>query len=232
MKWVTIGYLKKAYNIGLKQDTHKAARLTCRALTVHGGRMTKKSILILLTLSCFAIAYGIVSILFNHPVFDISLDDVVGWLAMGFGLGYLPFIPGTAGAMGGIILSLAITRLHLRARLLAVATLVALAMPVCEYGSLQYGGDDDPRIVADELLVFPVTTVALPVGQHPGLLACVFIMSRLLDGIKPPPAHAAELVPGGVGIVLDDAIANGWTLLICSLGWWWYRRLLNKPQSQ
>ncbi len=193
-------------------------------LAAHDKTMTRKSIVLLLALFCFAIGYGIVSLFSHHPVFGISVDDVVGWLAIGFGLGHLPLLRGTAGAMGGIVLSVAISRFRPRAQVLVVAALVALAIPVCEYGSLTHGGGDDHRIVADELMVFPLATIGLPIRQHPGLLVGVFITSRLLDGIKPPPARSAELLPGGVGIVLDDAVANLWTLLIWSLGILWHRR--------
>lgn len=156
----------------------------------------------------------------------MTIDDLTSWLATGFGLGYFPLIPGTAGALGGVILSVVISRWRRRAQVAAIAFLLALAIPVCEHGSSNYAGSDDPRIVADELLTFPLATLTLPVRQHPGLLAGVFITSRLLDGIKPPPARTAAQFPGGAGIVLDDAVTNLWTLLIWALGWRWEVRFL------
>ena len=154
----------------------------------------------------------------------MTVDDLTSWLAIGFGLGYSPIIPGTAGALGGVLLSVVISRWRRRAQVAAIAFLLALAIPVCDHGSLNYAGSDDPRIVADELLVFPLATATLPVRQHPGLLAGVFITSRLLDSTKPPPARIASQLPGGMGIVLDDVVTNLWTLLIWASGWWWALR--------
>lgn len=153
----------------------------------------------------------------------LTVDGLLQWLAAGFGLGYLPWLPGTAGAALGLLIAVALDRLHWRPRLLAVIALILLALPLCEYGWRASGGDD-PRIVADELLTVPLATVALPVSRHPALLAAVFVVSRILDGLKPPPARAAEKLHGGVGIVLDDLVANVWTLLLAFIGWRWWRR--------
>lgn len=181
--------------------------------------------LLALILVC-AIVYGTVCFVSTPIVHEMTIDAFVDWLATGFGLGYLPLLPGTAGALGGIMLSVVISRWRRWTQVLAVVALVGLAVPVCEYNSIHYEGGDDSRIVADELLTFPVATLALPIRHHPALLACVFITSRVFDGLKPPPARAAELLPGGLGIVLDDVVANAWALLLGLIGWRWYRRLL------
>ena len=151
--------------------------------------------------------------------------DPGSWLATGLGLGCTPWLPGTAGALAGAVAARAIGRLRARARLPATLAMVVVALPVCTLGDRALPGDD-PRIVADELLTFPVATLALPVRRHPGLLAAVFVGSRVLDGLKPPPARAAEGLGGGVGIVLDDVVANVWTLVLALAGWhaWKLRR--------
>jgi phosphatidylglycerophosphatase A len=156
----------------------------------------------------------------------MTIDDLTSMLATGFGLGYFPHIPGTAGALSGIILSVVISLGSRRTQLAAITFLLALAVPVCEHGSSNYAGSDDHRIVTDKFLAFPLATLTLPLRQHPGLLAGVFLTSRLLDGIKPPPARIAVQLPGGVGIVLDDIVTNLWSLLIWASGWWWAVRFL------
>lgn len=153
-----------------------------------------------------------------------DMDAIAGFFAAGLGLGHVPLLPGTAGALGGLLLSLAIARWPLRRQLLAVAMLAAIAVPVCHYGARAFAAHDDARIVADELLTFPVATLGLPIRRHPGLLATVFVDSRIMDGLKPFPARAAEAIPGGLGVVMDDVVANAWALLLCALGWRWNRR--------
>lgn len=130
----------------------------------------------------------------------------------------LSFLLGTAGALLGAGLAALLGRLATGRRLAATGALILLAIPVCSASSRHLPAKDDPRIVADELLAFPVATAALPVRGNPALLAGVFVTSRALDGLKPPPARTVEELPGGFGIVLDDAAANLWTLLLWLLG--------------
>ena len=151
-------------------------------------------------------------------------EGLAGILVSGLGLGHVPLVPGTAGALGGLLLSLAVSRWAVLKQALAALVLVALAIPICASGARVFAEHDDSRIVADELLTFPVATLGLPIRQHPGLLAAVFVTSRAMDGLKPFPARAAESIPGGVGIVLDDVVANAWTLLLCTIGWRSFRR--------
>ena len=153
----------------------------------------------------------------------MSAVDPLLWLAHGLGLGHVPFAPGTAGALAGVVLALALDRLRWRTRVAALALLVLVALPVCGYGE-RAGPKDDRRIVADEMLTFPLATAALPLRGHPALLAGVFVLSRGLDVSKPPPARALEGLGGGPGIVLDDAVANAYTLALGLLGWHGYRR--------
>jgi len=102
--------------------------------------------------------------------------------------------------------------------------LILVAIPISEHGERFFASKDASVIVADELLTFPLATIGLPVHQHPVMLAGIFMTNRIVDWTKPPPARAAESIPGGVGIVLDDVVASLWTLLIFTIGWRWYRR--------
>jgi phosphatidylglycerophosphatase A len=148
----------------------------------------------------------------------MSAESVGIFLATGMGLGHVPGLPGTAAAIAGAVLAIGLGLMRWRARLAATLALLVLAVPVCEYASQVFGGDDN-RIVADELLTFPIATALLPVNHHPGLLAGAFVTSRVLDGLKPPPARAAQRLHGALGIVLDDVISNLWSLALGVIGW-------------
>lgn len=152
----------------------------------------------------------------------MSTDFVANELATVLGLGYT-LLPGTAGALVGVVLALGIARLRLWQRLAITLLLIALAIPICSSGASRFGGDDQ-RIVADEMLTLPVATLALPVSHHPGLLAATFLASRILDGLKPPPARWVAAAHGGTGIVLDDVVSNLWTLALALAIWHWLRR--------
>ena len=44
------------------------------------------------------------------------------------------------------------------------------------------------------------------------LMAVFFVVVRALDIIKPPPARQLQAIPGGRGIVVDDFVANLYSL--------------------
>ncbi len=134
------------------------------------------------------------------------------------------------GALAGVAIAFGLARLRLRWRIPAVALLVVLAIGICEYGKADFEQKDDPRIVADELLTFPVATVALPVARQPGLMAATFLISQGLDGLKPPPASGIESWPGGLGIALDDTVTNLYTLGIMAAVQAGRRRWLNRQR--
>jgi phosphatidylglycerophosphatase A len=140
---------------------------------------------------------------------------------------YFPALTSSAGALIGAALAVVINRFPLRLQICIALGLVALAVAICEYSESTYFSDDSHYIVADEALTFPVATLGLPVRSHPWLLGGVFVLSRVLDGLKPPPAKAAEDLHGGLGIVFDDVVGNCWTLLISLMGW----KLLSRPRT-
>jgi phosphatidylglycerophosphatase A len=50
-----------------------------------------------------------------------------------------------------------------------------------------------------------ITLLMIPVDWKGALAG--FLLFRLLDIVKPPPANWLEGLPGGVGIMADDAMA-------------------------
>jgi phosphatidylglycerophosphatase A len=79
----------------------------------------------------------------------------------------------------------------------------------------QEWGKDPGRVVIDEIVgfwfavaLFPKTLTTVIVG---------FLVFRLLDIVKPPPARAAERLPKGWGIVMDDVIVGIYTNLVLRL---------------
>lgn len=151
------------------------------------------------------------------------MNDIITWFAMGFGLGQSPVVPGTLGALPGILLAWLLLRRRRRLQPFMSAGLILLAVPLCDVASHSLGGKDDPRIVADEFLTFPVAVAGHAIARKPLVLFGAFVVSRVLDGLKPPPVAQSESVPGGLGIVLDDVLANLYTWLLLA-GYAGYRR--------
>lgn len=152
------------------------------------------------------------------------MSEGITWFAMGFGLGESPVLPGTVGAMPGVLLAWLILRWPWWIQLFAAVCLIILAVPVCDIASRTLEDMDDKRIVADEFLGFPVAVTGHAIASKPLVLGAAFLISRILDGLKPPPAAQAESIPGGLGIVLDDLAANLYTwLLLAGITWIYHR---------
>ena len=140
----------------------------------------------------------------------LSLRDLrspTALAATGFGAGFLPWMPGTWGALlGAAIWWFALAEASTVTQLCAVAALAAfsywLLSALCAARRL----GDDSAIVLDEvcgvwvaLLLVPPSLVALAAG---------FALFRLFDIAKPWPVSWAESKPGGLGVLLDDLIAG------------------------
>jgi phosphatidylglycerophosphatase A len=136
------------------------------------------------------------------------------WIACGFGLGFSPVASGTFGALLGIPLAWALHPLGLVWQIAVCLALAAAAVPVCTVAEEHYGRTDDGRIVADEYLTFPICLLGLPWMQHLWLLPVAFVVNRVMDIVKIPPARQAQGLSGGAGIVLDDVISSLYALAI------------------
>lgn len=88
--------------------------------------------------------------------------------------------------------------------LLAVATGLAIAVAGAE--ARARAQTDPGPVVIDEAVGYLFTVALLPCGLWTGLAG--FLVFRVLDIAKPPPARQLERLPGGWGIVLDDVAAG------------------------
>lgn len=152
------------------------------------------------------------------------IETTVVLLATGLGLGWLPWAPGTFGSLIGLPLAWWLMGLSPRQRVVTLAILLALAVPLCHWASRWLGGGDLSQIVADEYLAFPVVVLGLgPVlARRPWVLGAAFVLYRLFDIAKPPPIGQLEAIGGGLGIVLDDLVAAlyAWALLAIGIALW------------
>jgi len=158
------------------------------------------------------------------------LDRFTLLVATGFGLGYSPVASGTCGALPGALLAYGSA---VAAQCAGVAlwwqvagqvgfalVLSGLAIPICDAAENMLGIKDDGRIVADEMLTFPVCTIGLPLVAAPWMLAVAFVVNRVCDIVKPPPARGLQEMHGGFGIVIDDFIACFYALAINHVLYW------------
>jgi phosphatidylglycerophosphatase A len=128
-----------------------------------------------------------------------------------FYLGKLPFVPGTWGSLGALLLWL----------LLPVAFSIHLSVIVIlfvlgVYSSnkmAKYLDDHDPsEVVIDEVVGMGISLFMLP--HSLGFYLLAFILFRIFDIVKPWFIYRIQNLSGGWGIMLDDVLAGLFTFAL------------------
>lgn len=143
-------------------------------------------------------------------------------MVTGAGAGYFPRLPGTAGTLVAVPVSLAFNRIATASLPLALLTLgvfFVVAVWLADKGEEIFREKDSPKIVIDEMAGFVLANFLAP-PQFPAL-GVAFLVFRFFDIIKLFPAARAEKMAGGLGVVLDDLIAGLYTFLILRLLFFW-----------
>lgn len=159
----------------------------------------------------------------SRPTLSFLLRHPAHWIALGFGSGLSPKAPGTAGTLWAwaawLLLQTVVTHT-------ALGWLVLLGIPLgwwaCTVTARNMGIADPGSIVWDEVVAFWLVLwlAGTPLLWQQLLLFALF---RYFDAAKPGPvAWADKLFKSrdrigwrqGAGILLDDFVAAGCTLLV------------------
>ena len=139
------------------------------------------------------------------------------WIALGFGSGLSPWAPGTVGTLWAwAVWHLAALLFGFTPTPAAMFTLLAAAFALgvvaCERTGRDLGVSDHGAIVWDEAVAFWIVLAMLPAGEVNQVAA--FALFRLFDIVKPPPIRQVDAgLKGGFGVMVDDLLAAGYTLL-------------------
>jgi phosphatidylglycerophosphatase A len=135
-------------------------------------------------------------------------------LATWFGAGLLPIAPGSWGSLAALPFAWAIRDRAGPAGLAAAAALMFVAGWWASAAVVRASGRKDPgAVVVDE--VAAQWLVLVPAPLDPFAYGLGFVLFRIADIVKPWPASWADReVPGGLGIMLDDALAALYALLV------------------
>jgi phosphatidylglycerophosphatase A len=125
-------------------------------------------------------------------------------VATAFGVGYIPFASGTFGSAVGLLLWWALPAAPL-AQGIAIVVLFVAGSWSGSIAERHFGKTDPGQVVADEVMGMLITLFMNPVGWAGAFGG--FLLFRLFDIVKPPPARQLERLHGGVGVMADDAMA-------------------------
>lgn len=121
-------------------------------------------------------------------------------------LGYVPIAPGTFGSAAGLVVLAAVRWTGSPLVELAVIALIfAVGVWSGNIAEKHFGGVDPAPVVLDEVLGMLITLALIPVNFTGAVVG--FLLFRLFDVIKPWPANRMEALPGGLGVMADDAMA-------------------------
>jgi phosphatidylglycerophosphatase A len=130
-------------------------------------------------------------------------------LATGFGVCRIVPAPGTVGtALFGLPFAWAVAQLHsVGWQIVAIAVVVLVGIPLTTAANRALGAAKDHQaIVWDEIASMPIVFLLVPLVNWRVALAG-FVLHRVFDISKPPPARQLERLPEGVGIMADDLMA-------------------------
>ncbi len=164
----------------------------------------------------------------SRPNWWFMLRHPAHGLALGFGSGLSPKAPGTAGTLWAWVAFIVLDRALGGA---PWAWIIAASLLggwwACTLTAQHLGSADPGAIVWDEVVAFWIVLwLVLPAGFSAQLAA--FVLFRYFDAAKPGPVGWADrlfkLKPGqaigwrqGLGILFDDLVAAGCTLLVMAI---------------
>jgi len=149
-------------------------------------------------------------------------SDPAYLVALGFGAGLSPVMPGTAGTLFAwasfIVLSATWPGLFTP---FVWAVLVAggfiYGISACQKTGVALNSPDHGCMVWDEIVAFwLVLMFVMPADLLTQLAA--FLLFRFFDMVKPPPIrYFDQHIKGGIGVMFDDIVAAFFALLVLAL---------------
>ena len=136
-------------------------------------------------------------------------------VATGFGSGYSPTAPGTAGTILAWLAAFFLFRGDMALLISATALVTIVGTISADYVEKDNGSTDPSIVVVDEIAGMWLGMWFLPVDIIPCLIA--FGLFRLFDVTKLFPINHLQNLPGGWGIVLDDIGAGIYTMMVMQL---------------
>lgn len=152
-----------------------------------------------------------------YPTAAWMMGSPARMIAFGFGSGLLRPASGTWGTLLAWLLWLPIAKFLPDA---AIGSLLVVAFVygcwACQHVSKEMGVDDHVGIVWDEVIAFWLVLWLTPDTFYAQLLA--FGLFRFFDIVKPPPIKYFDAkLKGGFGVMWDDIVAAGYSLLVMAI---------------
>jgi len=152
-----------------------------------------------------------------RPTAAFAASHPAHMIAFGFGAGLAPVAPGTAGTLLAWPVGWFLAGNYPPSIVLAaLAACFLVGVWACGVTGRHLGVADHGAMVWDEFVAFLLILAILP--RSLAWQAAGFVLFRFFDILKPPPIRGFERrYHGGFGVMFDDLLAAGYTLLVLSL---------------
>jgi len=140
-------------------------------------------------------------------------------VATGFGIGHLPWVPGSWGSLAALLCGWEITEAGGRVAL-ATAAIIAFALGVWASARVAAAsGAEDPRFVVIDEIAAQWLVLLAAAARSTRLCGKRFCCSGVFDILKPWPIRWIERrVRGGLGIMVDDIGAAIYAVVLLLIG--------------
>ena len=154
------------------------------------------------------------------------------WVAQGFGIGWIPFAPGTFGSLLGLAwFAILAASGNFWAYLAGAIEGIAFSIWLCDDAERILGETDPGSVVLDEIIAIPfcfLPWLAIEWWRHHELPDVPYFFTgralwmtlglialfRVFDIWKPWPVRQVQRLPGGWGVTVDDLLAAIYVALI------------------
>ena len=142
-------------------------------------------------------------------------------IATGFGAGFWPWGPGTAGALLAILLWMGVAQFL--SPLLLIAATAAFIVVFTFLGTwatarlMPYWGEDPSRVVVDEMVGVGIPLLVAACWQE---AVAAFVLFRFFDIVKPLGIRALDRRKGPFWVMADDLLAGFYSAIVLSLFVW------------
>lgn len=151
----------------------------------------------------------------------VSFIDIM--IASGFGSGFSPVAPGTAGALLATaiwwILASVLSGTALLLTTLALIIFFTITGIYTTNAVETIWGKDPSRVVVDEMVGVWIPLLAVN-ETNIWYTLTAFLLFRLFDIFKPLGIRKMEELKGGLGVMMDDVLAGVYSLILILVFKW------------
>lgn len=142
------------------------------------------------------------------------LPTIIG---TGFGSGFWPWGPGTAGALTGMLIWYALSFMLNSTLLFAVTLSCIVVFTIAGTWAVRrlspFWGSDPQKVAIDEMVGVWVPLLAVPASDI-WLALASFVLFRLFDILKPLGIRTLDRRKGAFYVMADDILAGVYSLII------------------